>query len=116
MLNDEDSYGSSFNAEQGPKWKPVNVATYKGIIDSFLYLTASQSDIITYTYLCARYQVEPQKSHLIDVNRIFTYLKGTPNLTHWYPIVSGFELIGYLDSNFEGCKLTKKVSFEVASF
>ncbi|KAI3691735.1 hypothetical protein L6452_31537 [Arctium lappa] len=36
------------------------------------------------------------------------YLKGTPNLGLWYPKDSGFDLTGYSDSDFAGCKLDRK--------
>ena len=46
--------------------------------------------------------------NLTAVKRIFRYLKGTPNLGLWYPKDSGFDLIGYSDSDFAGCKLDRK--------
>ncbi|KAI3770443.1 hypothetical protein L6452_01576 [Arctium lappa] len=91
-----------------PSGKPVNVTTYRVMIGSLLYLTASRPDIMYSTCLCARYQSEPKESHLIAVKRIFRYLKGTPNLGLWYPKDSGFDLTGYSDSDFAGCKLERK--------
>ena len=58
--------------------------------------------------LCARYQADPKKSHLIAVKRIFRYLKGTPNLGLSNPKDSAFDLIAYSDSDFIGCKLDRK--------
>ncbi|KAJ9561108.1 hypothetical protein OSB04_006268 [Centaurea solstitialis] len=60
--------------------KSVDVSTYRGMIGSLLYLTASRPDIMYATCLCARYQADPKESHLKAVKRIFRYLKGTPNL------------------------------------
>ncbi|KAI3672760.1 hypothetical protein L6452_38859 [Arctium lappa] len=91
-----------------PSGKPVNVTAYRGMIGSLLYLTASRPDIMYSTCLCARYQSEPKESHLIAVKRIFRYLKGTSNLGLWYPKDSGFDLTGYSDSDFAGCKLDRK--------
>ncbi|KAI3733482.1 hypothetical protein L6452_12925 [Arctium lappa] len=91
-----------------PSGKPVNVTAYRGMIGFLLYLTASRPDIMYSTCLCARYQSEPKESHLIAVKRIFRYLKGTPNLGLWYPKDSGFDLTGYSDSDFAGCKLDIK--------
>ncbi|KAI3770566.1 hypothetical protein L6452_01704 [Arctium lappa] len=91
-----------------PSGKPVNVTAYRGMIGSLLYLTASRPDIMYSTCLCARYQSEPKESHLIAVKRIFRFLKGTPNLGLWYPKDSGFDLTGYSDSDFAGCKLDRK--------
>ncbi|KAJ9557387.1 hypothetical protein OSB04_012001 [Centaurea solstitialis] len=73
--------------------KPVDVTLYRGMIGSLLYLTASRPDIMYSTCLCARYQAEPKESHLTAVQRIFRYLKGTPN-------------VGLCD--FAGCKIDRK--------
>jgi hypothetical protein len=88
--------------------KSVCQTTYRGMIGSLLYLTASRPDIMFSTCLCARYQSEPKESHLKAVKRIFRYLKGTPNLGLWYPKDSGFDLIGYTDADYAGCKLDRK--------
>ena len=42
------------------------------------------------------------------VKRIFRYLVHTPNLGLWYPKGSTFELLGYSDSDYAGCKVTRK--------
>ncbi|KAJ9547356.1 LOW QUALITY PROTEIN: hypothetical protein OSB04_019899 [Centaurea solstitialis] len=88
--------------------KFVDVSTYRGMIGSLLYLTASRPDIIYATCLCARYQADPKESHLKAVKCIFRYLKGTPNLGLWYPMDSGFDLTAFSDSDFAGCKLDRK--------
>ncbi|GJY95575.1 retrovirus-related pol polyprotein from transposon TNT 1-94 [Tanacetum coccineum] len=36
------------------------------------------------------------------------YLKGTSTLGLWYPKCSGFDLKGYLDSNYAGCNMDRK--------
>ncbi|GJU04807.1 retrovirus-related pol polyprotein from transposon TNT 1-94 [Tanacetum coccineum] len=36
------------------------------------------------------------------------YLKGTPSLGLWYPKCSGFDLKGYLDSDYVGCNMDRK--------
>jgi len=78
------------------------------MISSLLYLTASRPDIMFVTYLCARFQSDPKESHLIDVERIFRYLKGTPILGIWYPKNTGFDLTGYTDSDYAGCRIDRK--------
>ena len=89
--------------------KSVCQATYRGMIGSLLYLTASRPDIMFSVCLCARYQADPKESHLRAVKRIFRYLKGTPNLGIWYPKESGFDLIGFTDVDYAGCKLDRGV-------
>lgn len=88
--------------------KKVCQTTYRGMIGSLLYLTSSRPDIMFATCLCARYQADPKESHLKAVKRIFRYLKGTPNLGLWYPKDTGFDLIGYSDADYAGCKLDRK--------
>ncbi|KAJ9548150.1 hypothetical protein OSB04_020693 [Centaurea solstitialis] len=88
--------------------KSIDVSTYRGMIGSLLYLTASRPDIRYATCLCTRYQADPKESHLKAVKRIFRYLKGTPNLILWYPRDSGFDLTAFSDSDFAGCKLDRK--------
>ena len=75
------------------------------MIGSLLYLTVSRPDIMYSICLCARYQSGAKKPRLTAVKRIFRYLKSTPNLGIWYPKDSGFDLIGYSDSDFAGFKL-----------
>ncbi|KAJ9544789.1 hypothetical protein OSB04_024496 [Centaurea solstitialis] len=94
--------------DSDPDGTAVDVTTYRGMIGSLMYLTASRPDIMFSTCLCARYQSKPKVSHLKAVKRIFRYLKGTINLGLWYPKGSGYELTGYTDADHGGCKLDRK--------
>ena len=94
--------------DQDDPGKSVDITSYRGMIGSLLYLTASRPDIMFSTCLCARFQANPKESHLIAVKCIFKYLKGTPNLCIWYPKGTGFDLIGYTDLDFAGCKIDRK--------
>ena len=42
------------------------------------------------------------------VKRIFKYLKGTPNLRLWYPKGTRFEVVGYTNVDFAGCRVDRK--------
>ncbi|GKB68881.1 hypothetical protein Tco_0930293, partial [Tanacetum coccineum] len=53
--------------------KPVNKASYMGMIGSLMYLTATSHDIQFSTVLCVIYQSNPKESHLIPVKRILSY-------------------------------------------
>ncbi|KAL8145823.1 hypothetical protein AgCh_003826 [Apium graveolens] len=86
----------------------VDVTSYRGMIGSLLYLTASRPDIMYATCLCARFQEDPRDIHLVAVKRILRYLKGTPNLGIWYPKESGFNLVGYTDSDYAGSAVDRK--------
>ncbi|PKU87156.1 Retrovirus-related Pol polyprotein from transposon TNT 1-94 [Dendrobium catenatum] len=79
------------------------------MIGSLLYLTASRPDIMFSVCLCARFQADPKESHLTVIKRIFRYLLGTQSLGIWYPRHStSFEIIGFSDSDFVGCKVDRK--------
>ncbi|KAJ9556940.1 hypothetical protein OSB04_011554 [Centaurea solstitialis] len=91
-----------------PKGKPVDQKTYRAIIGSLLYLTASRPDIMFATCFCARFQANPKESLMMAVKRILRYLKGTPNRGLWYPKESGFELVAFSDADHGGCQLDRK--------
>ncbi|GJR74944.1 retrovirus-related pol polyprotein from transposon TNT 1-94 [Tanacetum coccineum] len=54
---------------------------------------------------------KPTEKHLKEVKRIFRYLRGTINMGLWYTKDSGFELTGFSDADYAGCKDTFKSTF-----
>ena len=102
--------------DQDDPGKCVDITSYRGMIGLLLYLTGSRPDIMFSTCLCARFQANPKESHLIAMKRIFRYLKGTPNLGIWYPKGTGFDLVGYTDSDFAGCRIDRKSTSRSCQF
>ncbi|KAL8121447.1 hypothetical protein AgCh_018250 [Apium graveolens] len=94
--------------------KSVDISSYRGMVGSLLYLTASMPDIMFATYICARFQVDPKESHLIAIKRFFRYLKGTPKLGIWYPRDSGFDLTGYSDADYAVSTSTAEAEYIAA--
>ncbi|GJR91966.1 hypothetical protein Tco_0215977, partial [Tanacetum coccineum] len=88
--------------------KLVNETSYRGMIWSLMYLTATRPDIQFSIVLCARYQSNPKESHLTTVKRTLGYLKGTPTLGLYYLKCSSFDLKGYSDSDYAGCNMDRK--------
>ena len=86
----------------------VDQKLYRSTIGSLLYVTASRLDVIFSVCMCARFQVSPRKSHLKATKRILRYLKHTQNVGLWYPKGAKFELVGYSNSDYAGCKVEKK--------
>ena len=78
------------------------------MIGSLLYLTASRPDIMFSVCMCARFQSCPKESHLLSVKRIFRYIVGTQNLGLFYPKSVEFNLRGYSDADYAGCKIDRK--------
>nr|GEZ67627.1 retrovirus-related Pol polyprotein from transposon TNT 1-94 [Tanacetum cinerariifolium] len=95
---------------------PVNATKYRSMIGALMYLTSSRLDIVHSTFFCARYQAKPTKKHLKEVKRIFCYLRGTINTGLWYTKDSGFELTGFSDADYAGCKDSFKSTSGGAQF
>ncbi|GJY66695.1 hypothetical protein Tco_0468933 [Tanacetum coccineum] len=116
LLKKYDINGSSVKTPMVPpnnlgldlNGKVINETQYRGMIRSLMYLTASRPDIQFLTCLCIRYQANPKESPLIDVKKIFRYLKGNPSLGLWYPKCLGFDLKGY--SDYVGCNMDRKIT------
>ncbi|KAH9801446.1 hypothetical protein KPL71_001040 [Citrus sinensis] len=76
---------TTIKLDKDEKGKEVDIKTYRGMIGSLLYLTASRPDIMFSVCLCARFQSCPKESHMLAVKCIFRYLIGTINLGLWKP-------------------------------
>ena len=81
---------------------------YRSMIESQLYVTASRLDVMFSVCMCARFQALPRESHLKATKRILRYLKHTQNIGLWYPKGTKFELVGYSNSDYVGCKVEKR--------
>nr|GEX88697.1 copia protein [Tanacetum cinerariifolium] len=73
-------------------------------------------DIVRATYLCARYQAKPTEKHLKKVKMIFRHLLGIVNTGLWYTKDFGFELTGFSNADYAGCKETFKCTSSGAQF
>jgi hypothetical protein len=88
----------------------VDQKVYHSMITSILYLYASRPDIMLSMCICARFQAISKDFHLRAIDRIMRYRVPTPNLGLWYPKGSHFELIGYLDADYAGNKVDRKIT------
>nr|GFC48045.1 hypothetical protein [Tanacetum cinerariifolium] len=94
----------------------VDATKYHSMIGALMYLTSSRPDIVHVTCLCARYQAKTIEKHLKEVKRIFRYLRGTVNTGLWYTKDFGFELTGFSDADYAGCKDSFKSTSSGAQF
>ena len=108
--------GTSTKLDKDEKGKCVDIKSYRGMIGSLLYLTASRLDIMFSVCFCARFQSCPTESHLHALKRIFKYLFGTINLGLWYPRNVEFKLVGYSDAEFVGSLLDRKSTSRTCQF
>jgi hypothetical protein len=96
--------------------KSVDQKVYQSMIGSLLYLCASRPDIMLSVCMCARFQVDPKEVHLRAVKQILRYLVHTPKFGLWYPKGSTFDLIGYSDVDWAGCKIDRKSTSGTCQF
>ncbi|KAK6151059.1 hypothetical protein DH2020_015991 [Rehmannia glutinosa] len=99
---------TSAKIDMDTEGKTVDQTRYRALIGSLLYLTASRPDITYDVGVCARFQSAPKESHMTAAKRILRYLKGSHGVGLWYPKEGGFKLVGYLDSDYVGCRVDKK--------
>ena len=63
----------------------VDQTKFRGLVGSFLYLTASRTNIMFVVCLCARFQSNPKEFHFKAAKQILKYLKSTTTMGLWYP-------------------------------
>jgi hypothetical protein len=100
----------SSTASLGPDedGEAVDQREYISMIGSLLYLTATRPDIQFTMGLCARFQSSPRSSHWTTVQRVFRYLKHTPEFEIWYSASSSLDLVAFSDADFVGCGIDRK--------
>jgi hypothetical protein len=96
--------------------KSVDQKVYRSMIGSLLYLCASRSDIMLSVCMYARFQAYREEVHLRAVKRIMRYLVYTPKFGLWYPKRSIFDLIGYSNADWAGCKIDRKSTSGTCQF
>jgi hypothetical protein len=102
------SMGTNGNLDSNASGNMVDQKLYRSMIRSLLYVTASRLDVMFSVCMCARFQASPRESHLKATKRILRYLKHTQNVGLWYPKGAKFELVGYFNLDYAGCKVERK--------
>jgi hypothetical protein len=64
----------------------------------------------------ARFQANTKECHLGFIKIILRYLVHTPNFRIWYPKGSNFDLVGYSDADYAGCKVDRKITLGTCQF
>jgi hypothetical protein len=108
--------GTNGHLDLDTEGKSVDQKVYRSMIGSLLYLCASRPDIMLSVCMCARFQADPKEAHLTAIKRILRYLSYTPKFGLWYPRGSTFDLIGYSDADWAGCKINRKSTSGTCQF
>ncbi|XP_075480609.1 uncharacterized protein LOC142521264 [Primulina tabacum] len=101
-LFNQKSKGSSEKLCKDDVAENVDNTLYRSIIGSLLYLTVSRPDIMFSVCLCARYQSNPEISHLKAVKRILRYIAESIDLGLWYTHETNSNLVGFFDADWDG--------------
>jgi hypothetical protein len=94
----------------------IDQREYMSMIGFLLYLTMTRPDIQFAMCLCAHFQSSICSSHQTTVQRIFTYLKHTPEFGIWYFASSSLDFVGFSDADFVGCEIDRKSTFGTCHF
>jgi hypothetical protein len=108
--------GTNGHLDLDTRGKSVDQKVYRSMIGPLLYLCASRPDIMLSVCMCARFQADPKEVHLRAMKRIMIYLVYTPKFGLWYPRGSTFDLIGYSDADWAGCKIDRKSTSGTCQF
>jgi hypothetical protein len=108
---------SAASGEPAPKRKKVKVLTHPprciepAIVPEFIGEASSATEAREPTTT-----PKSEENHLRAVKRIMRYLVYTPKFGLWYPKGSTFDLIGYSDADWEGCKIDRKSTSGTCQF
>ncbi|CAA7027704.1 unnamed protein product [Microthlaspi erraticum] len=76
--------------------------TFKQLIGSLRYLTATRPDLIYSVNLVSRFMEKPYEEHMLAAKRILRYVKGTTDFGIRYKHNGEEKLVGFVDSDYAG--------------
>ena len=77
--------------------KEVDQKLYRSMIGNLVYVTTSRPDVMQAVGLVKRFQANPKEAHVLEIKRIFKYLKGTTEFGLWYPKGNELTMVAYTD-------------------
>ena len=108
--------GDNFSLSQCPKndleHKEMDNIPYASLVGSLMYSqTCTRPDISFAVGMLGRYKSNPGLFHWRATKKVLRYLQGTKDHMLTYRRTSNLEVVGYLDSDYAGCKDTRKSTF-----
>jgi hypothetical protein len=82
--------------------KDADQRLYRSMIGILLYVTTSRPDVMQAVGQVVIFQATPKETHVMEVKRIFRYLKATKDFGLWYPKGNDLSLVAYTDADWEG--------------
>jgi len=81
---------------------PVDITKFKQAIDSLMYLTVTQPDLMFGVNLISRYMANPKESHWAATKWLLRYLKGIVEHGLFYQKGRKMSFVAYSDNNYAG--------------
>ena len=108
--------GENFSLSQCPKndleHKEMDNIPYASLVGSLMYAqTCTRPDISFAVGMLGCYQSNPGLFHWRAAKKVLRYLQGTKDHMLTYRRTSNLEVVGYSDSDYAGCKDTRKSTF-----
>jgi hypothetical protein len=86
---------TSCKLSKDDKSKDEDHRLYKSMIDILLYVTSSRPDVMQVVGQVVRFQEALKETHVMEVKRIFRYLKETKDYGLWYQKGNDLSLVSY---------------------
>jgi hypothetical protein len=85
-----------------------DIPAYRRLIGRLLYLNTTRPDITYITQQLSQFLSNPTQTHHNAAMRVLRYLKGCPGKGLFFPRNSSFQIKGYTDADWAGCKDTRR--------
>jgi len=79
------------------EFREIDQRIYRSMISSLLYVITSIPNVIQEVGQVARFQATPKETHVLEIKRIFIYIKGTTEFGLWYPKGNEMTMVAYVD-------------------
>lgn len=89
---------------------------YRRLVGRLLYLNFTRADISYCSQQLSQYMQSPCYHHMQAALKVLRYLKGTTTHGLFYPKSTSLQLFGYCDSDWGGCKITRRPLTSFANF